>query len=127
MESSTRECDICGKRLGLNEYSYDIQTIHETSNEDGKKCNPFLEFHSLDLCKVCHDSVLTGRSVFCSGAMGYFKFYFKEPNYDKQCVEDARREGRMEGLREMDDAHALTHTAFADGHPLLKLRQEYQK
>jgi hypothetical protein len=44
-----------------------------------------------------------------------------------QARQEARREGRMEGLREMDDAHALTHTAFADGHPLLKLRQEYQK
>jgi hypothetical protein len=60
--------------------------------------------------------------------MGYFKFYFKEPNYDKQCVEDARREGRLEGLREMDDRWLEVDSCLPETfEPLYKLRQEYQQ
>lgn len=67
-------CDVCEEKTKNEEV--EITVIFTTEQNEGKKCNKYLELEKLYLCDHCYITVINGRQIYAQGAMGNNKYYF---------------------------------------------------
>ena len=76
MRIERKYCDVCNSEEKV--FKDKLQVIFTTDPTEGRACSNFLCLQDIDLCKKCKDKVLEGNYIMAAGAMGHYKYLFKE-------------------------------------------------
>lgn len=66
-------CDLCGNQTDVTQIKYPV--IFYTEQTEGRSCEPYISYETLDLCTDCQNRVLKIKAV---GAQGYNEYKVKE-------------------------------------------------
>lgn len=78
MERIVIECDICKCTCTKSYIEEKMPVIFHTEQNEGRSCQPYLEFSKLDVCEVCYSKILKGASIHAQGAQGYNTYSLRE-------------------------------------------------
>jgi len=75
MKKEIYSCDVCKKETEVKKER--IQVIFTTEQDEGRSTEPYLSDQNIDICKDCKKTVLEGKYIYASGAMGFNEYWFK--------------------------------------------------
>lgn len=81
--TTTVICDVCGQEKEWAESGWSaegaaIMVVFTTEQTEGRSVSPYLSNAKIDLCGSCLRTMLDGKMIFASGAMGYNTYWFKK-------------------------------------------------
>ena len=77
---TTITCDLCGNEIRKDEYiTVKYPVIFTTEQNEGRCCQPYIDYENLDLCINCQKKVL---KVCGDGAQGNNRYEFMIERYN---------------------------------------------
>jgi hypothetical protein len=78
MKKQIIECDICKVVSQKSFIEEKLPIIFHTEQNEGRSCEPYLEFLKLDVCANCYQKILKGYAIHAEGAQGYNSYYLNK-------------------------------------------------